>query len=78
MLRLNDDQPSLCESILPPDLSKMNEELTKVDKLLDDDCVFAPFKEEFYTHGERPTVPVAIYLTMIYLKYRYRLWDMRC
>jgi len=43
----------------------MNEELTKVDKLLDDDRLFAPFKEEFYTHVGRPNVPLAIYLTMI-------------
>jgi len=27
----------------------MNEELMQVDKLLDDECFFAPFREKFHT-----------------------------
>jgi len=73
MLRLSKDQPSLWESILPPELFQMSEELTKVDRLLDDERFLAPFRERFYTHTGRPTVPVATYLRMMYLKRRYEL-----
>jgi IS5 family transposase len=51
----------------------MNEELTKVDKLLDDERFFAPFRERFGTTIGRPTTAVATYLCMMYLKHRYGL-----
>lgn len=73
MLRLSEDQPSLWESVLPPDLFRMSEELTEVDCLLDDERFFAPFRERFLTRMGRPTVPVATYLRMMYLKRRYEL-----
>jgi len=50
MLRLDNSSqqnPSLWESVLPRELSQMNEELTKVDKLLDDERFFAPFRARF-------------------------------
>ena len=65
MLRLRKDQPSLWESVLPAELFQMSEELTKVDRLLDDERFLAPFRERFYTHTGRPTVPVATYLRMM-------------
>jgi len=65
--------PSLWESVLPPELFQMNEELTKVDKLLDDERFFAPFREKFCTHIGRPSTAVATYLRLMYLKYRYGL-----
>jgi len=37
MLRLSYDQPSLWESALPPELFQMSDELTEVDRLLDDE-----------------------------------------
>ncbi len=52
MLRLDNSSqqnPSFCESVLPPELFQMNEELTEVGKLLDDERFFAPFRERFYT-----------------------------
>ncbi len=49
MLRLTHDQPSLWESVLPPELFQMSKELAEVDRLLDDERFFAPFKERFYT-----------------------------
>jgi len=76
MLRLDNDskeQPSLWESVLPPELFQMNEELTKVDKLLDDERFLAPFQRKFSTGMGRPTTAVATYLRMMYLKYRYQL-----
>ena len=74
MLRLRkDQQPTLWESVLPPELFRMNEELSKVDKLLDDERFFAPFKEKFSTRIGRPTIPVDTYLRILYLKHRYQL-----
>ena len=51
----------------------MNEELTQVDKLLDDERFFAPFQERFGTHMGRPITAVSNYLRMMYLKHRYGL-----
>jgi len=76
MLRINNSSqqnPSLWESVLPPELFQMNEELTQVDKLLDDERFFAPFRERFGTTMGRPTTPVATYLRLMYLKHRYGL-----
>jgi IS5 family transposase len=71
MLRLDNDQPSLWESVLPPELFEMNEELTKIDRILDDERFLAPFRGRFYTRVGRPSIPVATYLRMMYLKRRY-------
>jgi len=76
MLRLDNSSqqnPSFWESVLPPELFQMNEELTRVDKLLDDERFFAPFRERFGTRMGRPTTAVATYLGMMYLKHRYQL-----
>jgi len=76
MLRLdnsNQQNPSLWESVLSPELFRLNEELTKVDKLLDDERFFAPFRERFGTCMGRPTIAVSTYLRMMYLKHRYGL-----
>ncbi len=73
MLRLDNEQPLLWESVLPPELFEMSERLTKIDRILDDERFFAPFRERFYTCVGRLTIPVATYLRMMYLKRRYRL-----
>jgi len=76
MLRLDNnsqEQPSLWESVLPPELFRMNEELTQVDKLLSDERFLTPFQQKFGTGMGRPTTAVATYLRMMYLKYRYQL-----
>ena len=76
MLRLDNSSqqsPSLWESVLPPELFQMNEELTRVDTLFDDECFFAPFRESFGTRMGRPTTAVTTYLGMMYLKHRYGL-----
>ena len=76
MLRLDNSSqqsPSLWESVLPPELFQVNEELTRVDKLLDDERFFASFRERFGTRMGRPTTAVATYLGMMYLKHRYQL-----
>jgi transposase, IS5 family len=65
--------PSLWEAVLPAELFQMNEELTGVDRLLDDERFFASFRERFNTCMGRPTIAVSTYLRMMYLKHRYGL-----
>jgi len=69
MLRLDNgsqQDPSLWGSVLPPELSQMNEGLTKVDKPLNDERLFASFSEKFGTRMGRPTTAVSTYLRMMY------------
>jgi len=76
MLRIDNSSqqnPSLWELVLPPELFLMNEELTRIDKLLDDERFFAPFRERFDTRMGRPTTAIATYLRLMYLKHRYGL-----
>ena len=73
MLRLDNDQPLLWESVLPPELLEMNQELSKIDRILAEEPFFASFREKSYSHVGRPTIPVATYLRMMYLKHRYKL-----
>lgn len=73
MLRLDNEQASLWESVLPPELFEMNEGLARIDMILDDERFFAPFREKFYSRVGRPTIPVATYLRMMFLKRRYKL-----
>ena len=44
-----------------------------MDRLLDDERFLTPFRKRFYTRLGRPTIPVATYLRMMYLKHRYNL-----
>ena len=44
-----------------------------MDKLLDDDRFFAPFRDRFGARVGRPTTGVSTYLRMMYLKRRYKL-----
>ena len=44
MFRTVSDQVSLWESVLPPELLKLPDELARVDVLLDDPVFFGPFE----------------------------------
>jgi IS5 family transposase len=74
MLRIEaDTQMNLWETVLPAEIFKLNEELTKVDALLDDEAFILPFIEKFSERKGRPSVPVETYLRLMYLKVRYEL-----
>ena len=68
-----DDQCSLWESLLPPEVLRLPEELARVGALLDDPAFFAPFAPYFHPVIGRPSTPVECYLRLMYLKSRYRL-----
>ena len=67
------DGPSPWESLLPPELLRLPEELARVDALLDDPVFFAPFAPHFHPVIGRPSTPVECYLRLMFLKFRYRL-----
>jgi transposase, IS5 family len=73
MLRTRNDQPTLWESILPPEVLRLPAELARVDALLDDERFFAPFRAHFDATFGRPSIPVETYLRLMFLKVRYRL-----
>src|SRR3954471_21060278 len=73
MLRTRNDQPTLWESVLPPEVLRLPAELARVDVLLDDERFFAPFRAYFDLTLGRPSIPVETYLRLMFLKVRYRL-----
>jgi transposase, IS5 family len=73
VLRTVNDQLSLWDAILPPELLVLPGELARVDVLLDDPAFFAPFVPYFDARIGRPSIPMETYLRMMFLKFRYRL-----
>ena len=61
------------ESLLPPELLRLPEELARVYALLDDPAFFAPFAPYFHPVLGRPSTPIECYLRLRFLKFRYRL-----
>ena len=51
----------------------MPAELEAVDRLLDDERFFAPYRRFFHATLGRPSIPIETYLRLMFLKYRYRL-----
>ena len=73
MLRTVNDQSTLWDAILPPELLVLPIELGRVDALLDDPAFFAPFAAHFDARIGRPSIPIETYLRLMFLKFRYRL-----
>src|SRR6201997_4925778 len=73
MFRTVNDQPSLWDSILPPELLVLPVEWGRVDELLNDPLFFAPFAAYFDARIGRPSIPMETYLRLMFLKFRYRL-----
>jgi IS5 family transposase len=73
MFRTVNDQLTLWDSILPPELLVLPVELGRVDALLDDPVFFAPFAAYFDARIGRPSIPMETYLRLMFLKFRYRL-----
>jgi IS5 family transposase len=73
VFRTVNDQPTLWDSILPPELLVLPVELGRVDALLDDPVFFEPFAVYFDAEVGRPSIPMETYLRLMFLKFRYRL-----
>jgi transposase, IS5 family len=73
MLRTRAPEASLWEAVLPEEVLRLSEELARVDALLDDSAFFAPFVPFFDLRVGRPSIPMEVYLRLMFLKFRYRL-----
>jgi IS5 family transposase len=73
VFRTVNDQPTLWDSILPPELLVLPVELGRVDVVLEDPVFFAPFAAYFDARIGRPSIPMETYLRLMFLKFRYRL-----
>ncbi len=73
MLRTVREGPTLWEALLPPEALVMPAELEAVDRLLDDQRLFEPFRRWFDPEVGRPSIPIETFLRLMFLKYRYRL-----
>ena len=62
------DQPSLFESVLPPELLRLPEELGRVDALLEDPVFFEPFVPFFDPRLGRPSTPMETYLRLMFFE----------
>jgi IS5 family transposase len=73
VLRTVNAQPTLWESILPEVCLRLPAELVAVDRLLDDERFFDPYRAFFHERIGRPSIPIETYLRLMFLKYRYKL-----
>jgi IS5 family transposase len=71
MLRTVGPQGSLFELLLPAGMRVLSGELAAVDRLLDDERFFGPFRAFFDPTEGRPSIPIETYLRLMFLKYRY-------
>jgi len=72
MLTIDDKQTDLFEGWIPEDFLKLSEELAFADKALEDPRVMEPFLKTAKMTG-RPTIAMAGYLRLMYLKFRYQM-----
>lgn len=73
MLRIENNQLTLWDALLPEPLRKLPEELAAVDEMLDNPAFLEPFIEAHPSRRGRPTVSAETYLCLMYLKHRYNL-----
>lgn len=79
MLVTRNLQPSLWDSVLPAEVRRMSPLLERVDRWLDDEAFFAPFRQHFSAVFGRPSIPVEVYLRMMFLKFQYKLgYELLC
>ena len=65
--------PHSIELKIPTELIELPEDLKIVDQILEDERFIKPFVEMFNTKRGRPTIPVEVYIRMMYLKHRFSL-----
>ncbi|MET9336315.1 ISNCY family transposase [Nonomuraea sp. NPDC003804] len=73
MLRVSGQQIALWETLLPEEVTRLPQELARIDVYLDDERFIAPWRSMFHAQLGRPSVPVSCLVRMLYLKHRYQL-----
>jgi len=72
MLTIDNPQLDLFDGWIPPELLELSEELAFADRVLSDPRVLEPFLKNAKLKG-RPSIPIATYLRLMYLKERYQM-----
>lgn len=62
-------QPTVTQVLIPKSAYELTPELDQVDKLLQDETFEEPIVKRFNTQRGRPTVPVRVYLRLMFLKH---------
>ena len=75
MLRLTPDRPitTLWETLLPPEVQILPEDLARIDELLADAALLEPFQRAWDDGARgtgRPTIPMAMYVRLMLIKQR--------
>jgi len=70
MLRERAVGESLWEAVLPAELRELPPELAKIDAILGEDRFLAPLRARLRSQVGRPTIPIEVYLRLMYLKHR--------
>ena len=73
MIRTINAEPTLWDAILPVQCLGLPPGLAEVDRWLDDERFFDPFRRHFDARYGRPSIPIETYIRMMVLKYRYGL-----
>ena len=68
MLVTRNLQPSLWESVLPDEVRRLSPLLERVDRWLDDEAFCAPFRPFFSALLGRPSIPMEVYLWMMFFE----------
>lgn len=62
-------QPTVAQVLIPKAAYQLTPELEQIDKLLQDESFEEPIVDRFNTQRGRPTVPVRVYIRMMFLKH---------
>jgi IS5 family transposase len=73
MLKFDNQQISLADYLIPEELTVLDDELSIIDKYLNDEKIVQPFIEYFHKKHGRPSTPLQVYIRMMYLKHMYSL-----
>lgn len=66
-------EPTLWDGLLPEVALRLPPGLAEIDRLLDDERFFEPFRAFFDPRHGRPSIPMETYLRMMFLRFRYKL-----
>lgn len=73
LLRITTPPLSTWDALLPEQVTRLPDEVARVDAYLDDESFIAAWRAHFHARLGRPSVPMPTLLRLLYLKHRYQL-----
>jgi hypothetical protein len=64
MLKIDNQQISLADYLIPEELTALDDELAVIDKYLNDKKMIQPFIDHFHKKHGRPSTPLQVYIRM--------------